>query len=278
MDKPYSVRLSPEVHDKIQSLVEISGLTSKEFFQEMVAKYEIEQMKQDTPLLTNDVKEMEMLTQRIYNLFLALGDRVNVSAELQKTDFENLKREKDDSIELLQNQIEDLKANVLEYKEQVGLLIADKENFQKENVAHEKSYEDKIKQLEDTNSKNDDIIFSYKDKIKDLESRMKQFESHDKKLENLSDALQESKEKIKNLEKTNSDLVSNKKTLENQYQSDAEIQRKGFDLEKRSVIESTTRILDEMRRKFDKERIGLQDRVNKLLQGKSSSIEIKSRI
>jgi len=67
-DKTFGFKVTDEVYDKAKLLIETSGLSSKEWFENALAKYEVKALQTNAPEYTRNLNELELHTTRIYEL------------------------------------------------------------------------------------------------------------------------------------------------------------------------------------------------------------------
>ncbi|NRL58361.1 hypothetical protein F3A76_24040, partial [Salmonella enterica subsp. enterica serovar Typhi] len=67
-DKTFGVKVSEELHDKVKSMIENSGDSSKEWFEKAVALAELQSIKQGATDYNQDLNELEVHTARIFEL------------------------------------------------------------------------------------------------------------------------------------------------------------------------------------------------------------------
>lgn len=67
-DKTFGVKVNEELHDKVKDMIEVSGLTAKEWFEKAVALVELQQIKEEVSDYKEDLTELEVHTTRIYEL------------------------------------------------------------------------------------------------------------------------------------------------------------------------------------------------------------------
>lgn len=172
-DTTYSVKVSEDVQEKIKQLVDSSGISSKDFFSNMVANYELELTKKHTPILSNDITEIQQLTKRINNIFIGVGERIETLQTNHIIDIEEQIAKQQNLIDLLTQQVNDYKSSKLIDDKRMEGFIVDKETAEYKSLELFK----KVNQLENINIKNDTIISEYKQKIDDLSSIVSEYKN-----------------------------------------------------------------------------------------------------
>ena len=68
-DKTLGIKVTEEVYDKAKSVIEMSGLTAKDWLEKAVSLYELNSLKDGiSGDFSNDLTELEIHTTRIYAL------------------------------------------------------------------------------------------------------------------------------------------------------------------------------------------------------------------
>ncbi|MBB4825507.1 chromosome segregation ATPase [Sporosarcina luteola] len=74
-DKTFGVKVSEEMYEKVREVIEMSGTSSKEWFERAIALYEINAIKQGSSDYTQDLTELEHHTTRMYELIVNMIQR-----------------------------------------------------------------------------------------------------------------------------------------------------------------------------------------------------------
>lgn len=199
-DVTWGAKTSEELKKRIGELVEESELTSKDFLERMVQTYEIEKAKNRTPIISNDLDELQSLTKRIDNIYLGIGERINSMMEEKDLQYQNSLEKKDQLILTLQSQINDLKKE----KDDIGIkleeAIEEKLAMSNQSKIVTEEYENRIEELGDANQNAKDLIYEYKEKNEKLSKSIHEYEEY----------IEENKGihlKIKQLEESNKNLA-----------------------------------------------------------------------
>lgn len=106
-DVTFGVKVPEELKQQIDNLIKDSGLrTGKEFMQSLINSYVLEKTKESLPEVAEDLKELQNLTQRIDNIYLNLGYRIENITKAQQEQQQQLLGKKDSIILDLQSKIE----------------------------------------------------------------------------------------------------------------------------------------------------------------------------
>lgn len=106
-DVTFGVKVPEELKKQIDDLMKDSGLrTGKDFMQQLINCYVVEKTKENIPEVAEDLKELQVLTQRINNIYLNLGYRIDNVTKAQQEQQEQQISKKDSIISDLQNKID----------------------------------------------------------------------------------------------------------------------------------------------------------------------------
>ena len=106
-DVTYGVKVPEELKKQLEDLQKDSGLrVGKDFVQQLVNSYVLEKTKENIPEVAEDLKELQVLTQRINNIYLNLGYRIENVTKSQQEQQEKELSNKDSIISDLQSKIE----------------------------------------------------------------------------------------------------------------------------------------------------------------------------
>jgi DNA repair exonuclease SbcCD ATPase subunit len=166
-DVTFGVKVSEETKEKVQQMVEVSGMKSKEWFETLVSLYEMEQLKQGAIDFSKDLSELEIHTNRINQLVANMVTRAAHEKEAVLQQIEEIKASKDEVIQTYQKEFSEVKGQIDGYKQQA--------------VQTEKAYAEAAKhvqQLEETNENNKALIGEYKEKIDTLSSLVNEYKEY----------------------------------------------------------------------------------------------------
>lgn len=280
-DTTYAVKVSDELKEKLQKLVDESGQSSKEFFSDMVSQFELANTKKQSPILSADIDELVKLTTRINNIFINVGERMSNLQETYRLDAENQTKEKESLISILQQQVEGFKRDALQAENQINALMSDKETLSKEKAEAENNHTAEMNQLKELNLKNDEIINGYSEKINTLSGLVSKYQGYADENETLKKETAEHQRAVENHlhvnEKLNALLVEKEKQLQNmqtdhaalledlkqKHSEDIERQQEKFEMKtERALLDQR----EQYNRELDEERDKYQKKINQLLQ------------
>lgn len=209
-DQTFGVKVSDEVRQKINKMVEASGMSTKEWFETLLNAYEVEALKKGEPDFRKDLSELELHTGRINQLVVnmiqrAASEKRGVETKLDETISHN-----------------NAKISALEFS--IDELTGAAQNSEAEKNEALKRVEDAEKQsrqLEDTVESKRLIIEEYKNKIDTLSGLVTAYQNYEKENVQLKNELQSMKDFKKELDETrlfaeqkNNELDNTKTTLE----------------------------------------------------------------
>lgn len=89
-DVTFGVKVPEGFRDQINELMKDSGLVGREFMQQLLDSYLLDQNKQEVPEMAEEIKELQALTHRINEMYLYLGTRFQNSASLNEKEKKNM--------------------------------------------------------------------------------------------------------------------------------------------------------------------------------------------
>ncbi len=194
-DVTFGVKVTEEIKNELSELMKTKALSGKEFMQLLLTTYKTEEAKQEDPLLESDLSELQMLLQRIQNLYLNMNERSKMI--LTQSD-----KEYDEALKKQRLENEDLKDknSALEHKvlELEKTLKNQTEAFSKQNEdtkiisAQLEEYKQQVKSYLLLNAKLDQEIQQLKNQIesyKRLEIEIEERNSENTILKNRNDDL-----------------------------------------------------------------------------------------
>lgn len=166
-DKTFGVKVSDELYDRVKSMIEISGISSKEWFEKAVALTEIQNLKEGSGDYKQDLSELDLHTKRIYEL---------VANMLQRADYLKM-----DAVKGLEEKLESRDITITELQTSVKKLNEDLKQAQDASTQAESNNKDLSEQLESFRAANDNnqaLIQEYKEKIDTLSSLVNQYKGY----------------------------------------------------------------------------------------------------
>lgn len=156
-DKTFGVKVSEELHEQVQQMIEVSGLSAKEWFQRAVALAEVQSLKEGSIEHQQDLNELELHTQRIFELVTNMVQR---SIYLR-----------DHAVKEVAEKLEQTELTVGEFQEKAKIVGEELKASQELLQAVEEEKEELSKQLHQalsTNENNQLLIVEYKEKTDTL--------------------------------------------------------------------------------------------------------------
>lgn len=166
-DKTFGVKVSEEMYEKAKTVIESSGVSSKDWFEKAVALYELNSIKQGSSDYTQDLSELEHHTTRMYELIVNMIQR---SVYL-----------KDHAVKDISDKLESKEAIILEFQQQLAQLKeeiklkTDMINYLEEL---EKESKEKLKVNETTLENNQALIAEYKEKNDTLNGLVAKYQAY----------------------------------------------------------------------------------------------------
>jgi DNA repair exonuclease SbcCD ATPase subunit len=166
-DKTFGVKVSEELYEKVKGMIDVSGVSSKEWFEKAVALTSVQNLKDGSGTYKQDLSELEIHTTRIYEL---VGNMIN-RAEYMKMD----------AVKELEGKLESRELTITELQSNVKKLTEDNKQFEEGAKQAESFKNELIEQVESLRSANDnnkDLIQEYKEKIDTLSSLVNEYKGY----------------------------------------------------------------------------------------------------
>lgn len=248
-DVTFGVKVSQEVKEKVNQIIEASGMKSKEWFETVLMLYEMEQLKQGSKDFSKDLSELEIHTNRIVQLVGNMVTRATHEKERILQQIEGVKASKDEIILGYQQELSEIKEQIKGYVQQADQ--AEKNLFEATKHAL---------QLEETNENNKALIGEYKDKIDTLTGLVNEYKGY-------SSENKELKQRSNELEQQNAELLTKINRLNNDVSVIRELNKTNLaQAEERHNVELerlTERLGIEKERELLQIRTEFQDRMQK---------------
>ena len=178
-DKTLGIKVTEEVYDKAKAVIEMSGLTAKDWIEKAVALYEINSLKDGiSGDYSNDLAELEVHTTRIYTLISNMVARSTYLKDHAVKEVTDKLEGKESIISELQEQNKSLKATISTLEEQHKLA--------NENVL---SLEEKLTTMQNSLDNNQALINEYKEKNDTLNGLLAKYSDYANENERLKTAL-----------------------------------------------------------------------------------------
>lgn len=249
----FSIKVSAEVKEKLKSLIESSGLQTKDFIEQMVKIYEINTSKEIFPQFTGDIEELHAITKRIYDIYLGIIERSgnlskekDVSSKTEIIEKKKLIFSLQEKLDLQNTEIESLQ------NEREGFLITVKERDEK--------IQEMIREIEETNKNNKEMAKSKEEMAKRYDylfNKQSEYEQKNEELVKKSNLVKNENEKLKeeamNIKKILLENDLAKKILESEfekYKNQKELEIQQFKLEKeKEILELQKKKFEELQKK-----------------------------
>lgn len=173
-DKTFGVKVSEKLHDRVKDMIEISGMSSKDWFEKAVALTEMQSIKQGATEYNQDLSELEIHTTRIYEL---------ITNMIQRSIYI-----KDSAVKEVSDKLEQKEAIIGEYQEKANNAIEQLKESQELVKVLETEKEELSKQLDQalsTNENNQLLINEYKEKNDTLSGLVTQYKGYAEENEQL---------------------------------------------------------------------------------------------
>jgi len=190
-DVTFGVKMPEELKQQIDSLIKESGLrTGKDFMQSLVNGYVLEKTKESIPEVAEDLKELQTLTQRIDNIYLNLGYRIeNINKAHEKESQEQLLK-KDSIITDLQDKIETINFRNSKLEELNDNIVNQNNDLLK-----------RVNELTESNNNIKALIEEYKSKNDTLTGILEEYKGYKAEIEEYKKLLSDSQ--ARNIDKEN---------------------------------------------------------------------------
>lgn len=149
----WALKLDAELKEKIQEIVKSDFDSSKDFMEQLVSIYELNQLKQGENVLSQEVEELEMLTRRINHIFVNANAKINTVLSDKDTKAEQQVELKQRLIEKLQGDISKLEEDNTRISEINDTLVNSNEKYIQE-----------VNQFTKSNLTLEDLVAEYKEK------------------------------------------------------------------------------------------------------------------
>ncbi len=200
MSTTWGVKMEEEEKERLQALIEQSGLNSKDFMNELVTAYEVNRTKEAVPVISADIDELQKLTSRINAIFVGIGDRINTLMSDKDRQYEDQLSGKLSLIDTLQEKIKALQLDMQETDEQNEGLVQSNDELSKEMVNLKTELNRVVNQYNQVNQSNQALIEQYKEKIDTLTGLVNEYKQAKEENSHLTKALQDAELRIGKIE------------------------------------------------------------------------------
>lgn len=245
-DKTLGIKVTDEVYDKAKAVIDMSGLTAKDWLEKAVALYELNSLKDGiSGDYSNDLAELEVHTTRIYSLISNMIARSTYLKDHAVKEVADKLESKEGIITELQEQNKSLKASISSLEEQHKL---DSENA----VA----LEEKLVSMQNSLDNNQALINEYKEKNDTLNGLVTRYSGYAEDNERLKEEMSKAKAELTaralKAEKANEELAHKVSQAEerlqktnDQHQTELSILTEKKDIERDKALVALERISQE---------------------------------
>jgi chromosome segregation ATPase len=245
-NSPWSIRIPQELKDKMTDYIKQSGLSHKDFFEQLVQNYQVKSIKNIPPVFSSDIDELQTITSRINSIFANMCEKTETFNNQQRTQFQETVSKKDEVIARQMEKISELELQLDSLFDNVDKL---KSNNQDLSVRIES-----LTQAVDSDKK---LIDEYTAKIKTLEKELDGHEKLKSKVFELEENL------LKERQKNNQANIK----LENEKASVSELTKQIKILERnheKALKQKTEELLVSKDQKVLEVRMECQDQLEKM--------------
>lgn len=219
-DKTFGVKVSEELHEKVQNMISGSNLTAKEWFDKAVALVEVNELKVGASDYTQDLNELEAHTTRIFDLVANMLKRANYL--------------KENETKGLLEKLENRDTIIAEYQEKWKASQAYAQTIEEQAVIAQHDSEMLVEKLEETrltNVNNQALIAEYKEKIDSMSGLVAKYQGFAEENETLKQDFVKEKELLQHKIKEIADQLSQQKDEIKTYQQTLESLKEAHVLE-----------------------------------------------
>lgn len=193
-DTTFGVKVPEELKEEISKLMQNSGLTGKDFMQSLINVYQVEKTKEQLPEVTQEIRELQSLTQRINNIYLNLGYRIDNLMKAKDTEVEHQLRKKEEIVSKLQDQMAELDSKNEILTEAFNSSVNEKNELNQ-----------RVNELTENNSNIKALVEEYKIKNDTLTGLLNEYRASKEENESLKDKLSQANLRV--LEINNEKMV-----------------------------------------------------------------------
>ncbi|MEK4387974.1 hypothetical protein MKZ25_19775 [Solibacillus sp. FSL W7-1464] len=184
-DKTFGFKVSDEDYERAKLLIETSGLSSKEWFQNALANYEVKTLQTNAPEYSRNLTELELHTTRIYELVVGM-----VQQSIYFKD--HAVREVSEQLEKKEQLMLELQEKLQQTKQTVQTLQAEKQELTAVQAEQAKQLEEGRLSTENSQL----LIAEYKEKNDSLTGLVAKYQGYAEENEKIKIAFTEEKEAL----------------------------------------------------------------------------------
>lgn len=166
-DKTFGFKVTDEVYEKAKLLIETSGLSSRDWFENALATYEVKALQTNAPEYTRNLNELELHTTRIYELVVNM-----VQQSMYFKD--QAVREVSEQLEKKEQLLAELQEKLQATKQSVQTLQADKDELTTIQSEQQKQLDEARTAIENSQL----LIAEYKDKNDSLTGLVTKYQGY----------------------------------------------------------------------------------------------------
>ena len=272
-DTTWGVKVSEELKDQINMLIEKEGIPAKDFIQQMVNLFSLEKAKQQIPEVAQDFKELQALSQRINNIYLSIAYRTENLSKSAIDEYTKVINKKDNEISKLNESLSTTMAKYESMKQEASKL-------QQEAI----ELNNRIIEVNQSSSRDTYLIKELQDKIQTLTNDIAVYEDTKSQNDILKKENTEATEQINKLENQVSTLLQDESTLRNRIDELQIIHEQKLNeleqsnkqtldqLKKEFQLSKEQEIL-ELKQGFQLEKMALEEKLNETIRSYEAKIQ-----
>lgn len=184
-DKTFGFKVTDEVYEKAKLLIETSGLSSRDWFENALATYEVKALQTNAPEYTRNLNELELHTTRIYELVVNM---VRQSMYFK----DQAVREVSEQLEKKEQLLAELQEKLQATKQSVQTLQTEKEELTSIQAEQQKQLDEARTAIENSQL----LIAEYKEKNDSLTGLVTKYQGYAEENEQLKVVFAEEKEAL----------------------------------------------------------------------------------
>lgn len=204
----WAAKVPQELKNKISNIIKEENITSKEFLNNIIELYEIEELKKNSGM-EKDIVDFENNLARVFDLFKGAINRNNSLESNIKNKYDKMITEKDEEIKRMKE--------VLNEKENE---IKEKDKRSKEDLELLKNKDKELLKINKDKDRFDELVENYKKQIDDLNKKLEGFNEIENEYQNILKKNQFLKESIENSNKEILSLNASITNLRNNYKNE----------------------------------------------------------
>lgn len=186
----WGVKMPEELKNKMGEMLRESGLQGKEFVEHLATLYESSNIKQNQPLLTQDLEEVETITRRLINVFIGMGERVSITLKDKDEQYNSKINQQQEISNMLHGKVKEQEQEIVSLNGSNEHLrqVAEEAEDEKSNLKSE--YEIKFNQLTELLESHKALIEEYKSKNDTLTGLLDEYKEYKENVKGLMSEIQ----------------------------------------------------------------------------------------